>query len=599
MGDKKKINDEELFAGLLDHMEAEYGARPKASDIEDEEDYEESDLELKEEDEELLTDDSDEINETDEAESEAVLEEPEESAEAFDKEPVEAPEEEAAQDEGVRDEDIQDEDDDEIRILPEDEEDPLISEAEELLEKHRKKKKRRKILLIVLLILAIAYGGASAFFMGHFYPNTTINGTAFSLRSVSQVQNHMEQEVENYVLSMKESDGGTETIDGKDISLKYVRDDSLNKLIEKQNPFLWITGLWKKQEIEASIGVEYNKASLAAVIDGLDCMADENQIPSESAKPEFTGEKFEITPEKIGTALNKEVFADTVLKAINGFQKEIDLVEEGCYILPKFTEDSPEVAEAMDEMNSELGAEITLDLNPYTEVVDSAVIAQWITVDDNMQVTFNQDAVRTYVAELAEKYDTYGKPRTFVTGSGNTVQVEGGSYGWLLDQEAEYNALIANIQNAEVVTREPNYSRRGATHEANDYGRTYAEVDLSAQHMYYFKDGQMVMQCDVVTGNPNKGNATPQGVYSLAYKARDQVLRGKKKEDGTYEYESPVSYWMPFNGGIGFHDANWQSAFGGTRYQVYGSHGCINMPPASAGELYNYIEAGVPVICHY
>lgn len=548
MGDKKEINNEELLAGLLDHMEAECGACPKASDLEEEEDYEESDLEPEEEDEEPLADDTDEIDEMDETD---------------------------------------------------DEEDPVIAETEELLEKHRKKKKRRKIALIVLLVLAVAYGGASVFFLGHFYPNTTINGTSFSLRSVSQVQDYMEQEVKNYVLTMKESDGGTETIEGEAISLEYVRDDSLKKLIEKQNPFLWITGLWKKQEIVAPIGVEYNKASLAAAIDGLDCMADENQIPSESAKPEFTGEKFEITPEKIGTALNKEVFADTILKAINGFQSEVDLVEEGCYILPKFTEDSPEVAEAMDKMNSELGAEITLDLNPYTEVVDSAVIAQWITVDDNMQVTFNQDAVRTYVAELAEKYDTYGKPRTFVTGSGNTVQVEGGSYGWLLDQEAEYNALIANIQNAEVITREPNYSRRGATHEVNDYGKTYAEVDLTAQHMYYFKDGQMVMQCDVVTGNPNKGNATPQGVYSLAYKARDQVLRGKKKEDGTYEYESPVAYWMPFNGGIGFHDASWQSAFGGTRYQVYGSHGCINMPPASAGELYNYIEAGVPVICHY
>ena len=114
-------------------------------------------------------------------------------------------------------------------------------------------------------------------------------------------------------------------------------------------------------------------------------------------------------------------------------------------------------------MNSYLGANITLDFTPYTEVVDASVIAQWINVDENMQVTFNQDAVRGYIAGLAEKYDTYGRPRTFTTGFGNSVQVEGGSYGWLIDQEAEYNALTANIQNAETVTREPNYARRAAS----------------------------------------------------------------------------------------------------------------------------------------
>ncbi len=39
-----------------------------------------------------------------------------------------------------------------------------------------------------------------------------------------------------------------------------------------------------------------------------------------------------------------------------------------------------------------------------------------------------------------------------------------------------------------------------------------------------------------------------------------------KKADGTYSYEQPVTYWMPFNGGIGFHDADWQPYFGGDRY---------------------------------
>lgn len=491
-----------------------------------------------------------------------------------------------------------DDSDEEYDKFPDEKEDKL-TEGDELIEKHRRKKRRRRIILIVILVLIVLYGAIAVYFSFHFFPNTKVNGVGFSLSSAEQVQEYMKEEVKGYTLSMKESDGGTETITGSDIDIEYVADDSVEKLIKKQNPLLWITGLWKSQNIESSVGVKYNKDKLAEVLENLDCLAEENQTPSVSAKPEFTGEKFEIAAEQIGTAIDKDKFTEVVTKAVNGFQTEIDLMDEDCYILPKYTKDSPEVAEACEKMNNELGANITLDFSPNTEVVDSSVISQWITVDDDMQVTFNQDAVKQYISDLAAKYDTVGKTRNFTTATGNVVQVEGGAYGWKIDQDAEYEALIANIQNAETVTREPNYASRAATHDANDWGNTYAEVDLTAQHMYYIQNGQVVMQCDIVTGNPNKGNATPQGMYSLYYKQKDQVLRGKKLEDGTYEYESPVSYWMPFNGGIGFHDASWQAAFGGDRYQTYGSHGCVNMPPASAAELYNYIEAGVPVICHY
>ena len=123
--------------------------------------------------------------------------------------------------------------------------------------------------------------------------------------------------------------------------------------------------------------------------------------------------------------------------------------------------------------------------------------------------------------------------------------------------------------------------------------------NLTTQHMWFIKDGQIALETDIVTGNPNKGNATPQGTYSLTYKSRNKTLRGTKKPDGTYEYETPVAYWMPFNGGIGFHDATWQSSFGGNRYLSHGSHGCVNMPKDKAAALYDLIPDGCPVVCHY
>ena len=55
---------------------------------------------------------------------------------------------------------------------------------------------------------------------------------------------------------------------------------------------------------------------------------------------------------------------------------------------------------------------------------------------------------------------------------------------------------------------------------------------------------------------------------------------------------------MPFNGGIGLHDASWRSKFGGDIYVRGGSHGCINLPKNKAAELYNRIQKGCPVVVH-
>ena len=71
---------------------------------------------------------------------------------------------------------------------------------------------------------------------------------------------------------------------------------------------------------------------------------------------------------------------------------------------------------------------------------------------------------------------------------------------------------------------------------------------------------------------------------------RNRVLRGTKQPNGKYEYESPVSYWMPFNKGIGLHDASWRSTFGRDIYINSGSHGCINLPTGFAGSLYSQID---------
>ena len=116
--------------------------------------------------------------------------------------------------------------------------------------------------------------------------------------------------------------------------------------------------------------------------------------------------------------------------------------------------------------------------------------------------------------------------------------------------------------------------------------------------MWFVQNGAVVFETDVVTGLKGK-NDTPTGIYSLLEKTPNTTLVGRIV-NGKPLYRTPVKYWMRVTwSGIGFHDASWQSSFGGTRYVTNGSHGCINMPPAKAGEFYNMITIGTPVVIHY
>ncbi len=497
----------------------------------------------------------------------------------------------------------------------EEEEDPSAGDFEDNDEKkvrkraHRRKKRgksARKAAVVSLIsflgLLGGGYLGGVYYFEDHLFFQTTINGMDFSSKSVGDVEEYMHSQVRDYTLTIEESDGETQQVSGSSIALEYVPGDELKKLVEGQNKFLWIKSLWKKTQIETPIGVTYNEEALAGELDKLPCLQKENQVKSVNAHPEFKDTEFVIIPEVVGTRIDREVFDEAVAAAISGFSDTLKLEETECYIKPKYLKDSKKVVAAKDKMNSYLGANVTYDFNPYTEVVDASVISQWVKVNKKMKVTFNKDDVKKYIASLAEKYDTINKTREFTTANGNNVSVVPGTYGWEMDQETEYEKLLSDIKKEKTVTREPAYFSKAAVHETMDMGNTYAEVDLSAQHMWLFQNGKVTLESDVVTGNPNIGNReTPSGVYSILELQRNATLVGEKDpKTGKPEYRTPVAFWMRVTwSGIGFHDATWQPYFGGSLYLTNGSHGCINMPYDKAEALFGLLEIGMPVVIHY
>ena len=117
----------------------------------------------------------------------------------------------------------------------------------------------------------------------------------------------------------------------------------------------------------------------------------------------------------------------------------------------------------------------------------------------------------------------------------------------------------------------------------------YVEVDLSDQSVELYKDNDIILTTLCVTGKDS--TPTRIGYFPIKYKTYDTYLKG-------LGYNCHVYYWMPFDGGIGLHDAAWRDEFGGDIHFNNGSHGCVNMPHDAAKTIYENVSTGTKVLVH-
>jgi lipoprotein-anchoring transpeptidase ErfK/SrfK len=127
-----------------------------------------------------------------------------------------------------------------------------------------------------------------------------------------------------------------------------------------------------------------------------------------------------------------------------------------------------------------------------------------------------------------------------------------------------------------------------------------AIVSISARHMWACDATKQIYDSPVVTGIEYlAADTTPTGTYHIYAKETDLTLTGS---DSTGSWSDPVSYWMPFlynqYGAYGFHDATWRapSAFGNIDpNSADASHGCVELPLATAQWVYGWASVGTTV----
>ena len=460
------------------------------------------------------------------------------------------------------------------------------------------------VMLMIIVLGGCAYGGISYYFTDRFFEGTWINGVDCSQKTAYEVEQLMAEKLSEYSIEVSSRNIAAQTIRGEDIDYQYMSTGEILQLLKKQKPYEWIRGLYEQKSYTVSENVGYNKTLLQEQLKSLNCAQAENQVEPENAYVAFRDNQFVIVPETEGSKLNIKEAYKLLDAAVEANEASIDFSDnQDAYVSAEVTQDDPALQSALEACNNYTKASITYTFGDQSTTLDGNTIKDWLQFDEKGQLVWDdnsfQQHVADYVAQLAATYDTVGTEREFQATSGRTVYVSSSVYGWKIDQAAETAQLSQEIQSGTQTTREPVYSQTANAYGVNDLGNTYIEVDLSEQHMYYYQDGVNIFESDFVSGNMSYADRqTHAGIFTLYYKKSPDVLRGGQKGTANY-YEQPVQYWMPFDGGIGFHDADWRDEFGGDIYLTSGSHGCINLPPENAEVLYDLIQYDVPIVCFY
>ena len=230
-------------------------------------------------------------------------------------------------------------------------------------------------------------------------------------------------------------------------------------------------------------------------------------------------------------------------------------------------------------------------------------LAQFVSMnEETYEVTLDQEALNEWVENLADGFNTVESERTYTREDGKVVTVSGGVYGWEVDTEALRDAIIDGVKSGSSTTIDIPCSQEADVYNGpgeRDWGSRYIDVDLSEQYVRFFDDGEIIWEAPCISGKPDGVHDTNTGVYVINNKKSPEKLEGY--ENGVKIYTSYVTYWMPFVGNaIGLHDADWQPSFGGSMYaNGYGSHGCVNLPPYAAAELFGIVEIGDVVVSHW
>ena len=313
--------------------------------------------------------------------------------------------------------------------------------------------------------------------------------------------------------------------------------------------------------------------------------------PPSNANFKYVGSGFEpiewVLGDKFDTSRCKQVIDSSIINQV----LDTDFEKTACYVNPKYELASAKVQGS--KLILERCLKTSLHLNSDRGDFDlmKKDFASWLYLDTNANVTIDQEKALAFYRRMADKIDIPENRIRFVSTEGDTVVLTRGDLGLRMNLLKEVEFLKQNITKGEKLNKKIDFSMKGIPEGVFTVNKNYIEVNITKQKLWFYKNGKLILETDIVSGNKRLGRHTPLGAYYIKHKSKNTVLRGP-------DYAAFVSYWMPFYTFYGLHDASWRKSFGYPIYLTSGSHGCVNLPPNVTQKIFENAEVGTIVLCY-
>lgn len=440
------------------------------------------------------------------------------------------------------------------------------------------------LIILMLMVLAVNYSTKA------FQYKTYINGIECSFLNIEGTIDKLERKMNTSKLTLIFADNKQYVCLGTYFDIK------VNNRKDIENT------LFKQREEDNNEEKTYNftqlytinEAKVKEYLSSLGVFKTEMREPQD-AYLEFDGKNSVVIKQEVyGNKIDINEACDFMISELKKGSTIIDF-RKITKIDPKVKATDEKLIVQRDYINNILKATITYKLHDgNTYKLDANIMKDWINKDAEGNYDIDLDKnIPEFVNSLNNKASYVLTSTKFnATGKGEISISFGRKTYRYINKDKEIERIKEQLKKGESAEFDVAYN------PLPDYRniKTYVELDLSRQRVWMYVDGKCILDTPCVTGNVAGGYATPPGIFYLTYKTTDTNLEGYNS-DGS-EYSSHVNFWMPFNGGIGFHDADWRSYFGGNIYMTNGSHGCVNLPYSAARTLYNNINTSIPIILY-
>ncbi|MFJ5762406.1 L,D-transpeptidase family protein [Neobacillus sp. NPDC093182] len=447
------------------------------------------------------------------------------------------------------------------------------------------------------IMIALLLSGVSYYQANHFNANVSINGIKVSGLTADEALNTLQSSVlKNDVYIGKEL-----IINGNDSEMGLTKEDlpEVKKLLKSQWTF-FPSFKAKDYTLTPSEQDEYRSVSLKNELEQkLNAMNEKLKAPKDA---QVTLQEGKITI--INGIEGTQYDVTSLIKDYENqpFTSEIRLDP---ILSQPIMEDSQTVKDLEKKLQALLQQSVDYKVQDKVYSLKGSEVIQNASVSTDMKVSIDPSSIKNKIMEINNAQSTLGKNFTFTTHSGSVISVKGEGYGWALDVEKETALVQAAFENGETSVSASNIHGNGWNKEGYGYetianngiGGTYAEISIAEQRIWLYRDGNLVLTTNVVTGKHSTGEDTSPGVWYILFKRTPYTLKGSAV--GKPDYSVQVDYWAPFtNSGQGFHDASWRTNWNNNAYLTQGSGGCVNVSPSMMKAVYDNLSVYQPVVVY-